>query len=140
MTDQWTAGRDALTGYRILRLGLDPPRPPSTAASTPAPHAMFDRGLVEETRTLIARFGPACRPFTSLGYAQAAAVLGGTLTEPEAIAHAQQGHRNYAKRQLTWFRREAELHPVHWLHGPGDDPTIQAQATTLVHNHLQAAP
>ncbi len=136
MTEQWSAGRDALAGYRILRLGVTPPRPELYARIDARAQAMFDGGLVDETRALIARFGPECRPFTSLGYAQAAAVLNGTLTQAEAVAQAQQGHRNYAKRQLTWFRREAELHPVHWLEGAGDDPAVQARANALIEAHL----
>ena len=54
----------------------------------------------------------------SLGYRQAAQYLAGGLTLEQAIAAASQGHRNYAKRQLTWFRREPE---VSWLNGFGDD-------------------
>ena len=100
--------------------------------------AMFAAGLVEETRQLIARFGPACRPFHSLGYAQACAVLASELTGPEAIAQTAQGHRNYAKRQMTWFRREAQLHPMSWLSGPGDSPGILAQAAALVEAFLAA--
>jgi tRNA dimethylallyltransferase len=138
ITAQWQQGRDALTGYRILRLGLDPPRPELYARINLRAEAMFRHGLIEETRALIARFGPQCRPFTSLGYAQAAAVLAGTLNEAQAVASAQQGHRNYAKRQATWFRREAELHPVQWLRGVGDSPAILAQASALVAEHLRS--
>ncbi len=136
MTDQWTAGRDALEGYRVLRLCLDPPRAQLYQRIDARAKAMFDRGLVTETRALIARFGPGCRPFTSLGYVQAAAVLNGTLTGAEAISQAQQGHRNYAKRQLTWFRKEAELHATSWLPGFGDDAGILSQAETLIRDHL----
>ena len=95
---------------------------------------MFDEGLVEETRALISKYGESPGnqtrgPFDSLGYKQARAVLRGQMTVPEAIASAQQGHRNYAKRQLTWFRREPD---VLWLRGFGDDPEIIAQATAAV--------
>jgi tRNA dimethylallyltransferase len=65
----------------------------------------------------------------SLGYRQAMAVLAGTLSEEAGIAAAQQGHRNYAKRQLTWFRREAE---VHWIEGFGDEAETLRRATELV--------
>jgi tRNA dimethylallyltransferase len=65
----------------------------------------------------------------SLGYRQAAAVLEGTLSEEAAIAAAQQGHRNYAKRQLTWFRHEPE---VHWFHSFGDEAGVQRMAKELV--------
>ena len=136
ITEQWQQGRDALTGYNVLRLGLDPPRTELYARIDQRAAAMFRDGLVAETQELIERFGIACRPLTSLGYAQAAAVLDGSLSEAQAIAAAQQGHRNYAKRQMTWFRREAELHPVHWLRGTGDAPAVVAEAVALVHEHL----
>ena len=137
ITEQWQQGRNALTGYNILRLGLDPPRAELYARINARAAHMFQAGLVEETRTLIARFGPDCRPFTSLGYAQAAAVLNGSMTLDQAIASAQQGHRNYAKRQMTWFRREAELHPVQWLRGAGDSDEIISHAIALVDLHLR---
>jgi tRNA dimethylallyltransferase len=95
---------------------------------------MFDRGLIEETSRLIERYGRNCRALTSLGYTQAAAVLAGELTREEAVTQAQQGHRNYAKRQLTWFRREPEMH---WLAGLGSDEEIAAQAEKLVAEHLR---
>ena len=110
LTQQWQKGRDALTGYRILRLGLNPPRDRLYERINQRAAAMFDRGLIEETERLIARYGADCRAFTSLGYAEAAAVLQNELTREQAVARAQQGHRNYAKRQLTWFRREPNMH------------------------------
>jgi tRNA dimethylallyltransferase len=134
LTQQWQKGRDALTGYRILRLGLNPPRPRLYERINQRAAAMFDRGLIEETERLIARYGPECRPLTSLGYAEASAVLRGELTREQAVAQAQQGHRNYAKRQLTWFRREAGMH---WLEGCGGDDDIAEQAVGLVARHLK---
>jgi len=139
ITAQWEAGRDALTGYNILRLILAPARAELYARIDQRAAAMFQNGLIAETRDLIQRFGPNCRPFTSLGYAEAAAVLSGELGEPEAILQAQQGHRNYAKRQTTWFRRESELHPTHLLCGPGDSPAILTEATALVAAHLKSS-
>ncbi len=94
---------------------------------------MFDRGLIEETERLIARYGKDCRPLTSLGYAEATAVLENDLTREQAVARAQQGHRNYAKRQLTWFRRETGMH---WLEGCGGDEDITDEALLLVAEHL----
>jgi tRNA dimethylallyltransferase len=65
----------------------------------------------------------------SLGYRQALAVLAGTLSLEDGIAAAQQGHRNYAKRQLTWFRREPK---VMWMAGFGDEPeTLRAAADAV---------
>jgi tRNA dimethylallyltransferase len=134
LTQQWQKGRDALTGYRILRLGLNPPRARLYERINQRAAAMFDRGLIEETERLIARYGADCRPLTSLGYAEATAVLQNELTREQAVAQAQQGHRNYAKRQLTWFRREPNMH---WLEGCGGDEDVTQQALQLVAAHLK---
>jgi tRNA dimethylallyltransferase len=134
LTEQWQKGRDTLTGYRILRLGLNPPRSRLYERINQRAAAMFDRGLIEETERLVARYGADCRPLTSLGYAEAVAVLQNDLTREQAVTHAQQGHRNYAKRQLTWFRRETDMH---WLEGCGGDEDITDQALKLVSQHLK---
>lgn len=126
--------RDPLTGFRLLRIGLNPPRQELYHRLNRRCAQMFATGLVEETRLLLARYGPV-KALDSLGYKQAQAVLSGELTEPQAVAAAQQGHRNYAKRQLTWFRREPE---VHWLEGFGNDVEILRAATLMVHAHLAA--
>ncbi len=128
MSQVWNAGRDALTGYHILRLGLDPERGRLYQRINARASAMFAQGLILETRELMARYGPA-PALDSLGYRQALQHLSGTLTLEQAIAAASQGHRNYAKRQLTWFRREPH---VRWLHGLGDDPALCAQAEGLI--------
>jgi tRNA dimethylallyltransferase len=132
---QWLAGRDPLQGFRILQLGLNPPRAALYARIDARAAAMFQHGLLDETSALRARFGDDCRALGSLGYAQALAVLRNHLSLPEAIAAAQQGHRNYAKRQLTWFRRDPS---IHWLTGFGDDPALQAQALALIQSNLHA--
>jgi len=134
MTELWKLGRERLTGYRILRLGLNPPRELLYERINQRAAAMFDRGLLEETSRLMERFGRESRALGSLGYAQAAAVLAGEMTREEAVAAAQQGHRNYAKRQLTWFRREQEMH---WLAGVGSDDAVAAEAERLVAEHLR---
>ncbi len=134
LTQQWQKGRDTLTGYRILRLGLNPPRARLYERINQRAAAMFDRGLIEETERLIARYGADCRPLTSLGYAEATAILQNELTREQAVAQAQQGHRNYAKRQLTWFRREPDMH---WLEGCGGEEDIEDRALQLVSAHLK---
>jgi tRNA dimethylallyltransferase len=128
MSEVWKGGREPLVGYRILRLGLDPERQQLYERINARACAMFEDGLIEETRDLLSRYGysPA---LASLGYRQAAQLLEGSLTLDQAIAAASQGHRNYAKRQLTWFRREPE---VCWLKGFGDDPSVNAEAERLV--------
>lgn len=135
LTEQWRAGRDALTGYRILRLGLAAPRQRLYDRINRRAAAMFDRGLLAETARLVERYGYDCRPLGSLGYAEAVAVLRGELTLPAAITQAQQGHRNYSKRQGTWFRKDPQ---IHWLAGFGDEPETLGAARHHVLAHLRA--
>jgi tRNA dimethylallyltransferase len=90
---------------------------------------MFDSGLIEETGQLLAKYGEAARPLASLGYKQAVQLLRGEIDTQTALQAAQQAHRNYAKRQMTWFRREPE---VVWLEGFGDDPAIQQRAAAAL--------
>jgi tRNA dimethylallyltransferase len=119
---------DPLIGFRLLRIGLNPPRRALYDRLNSRASAMFAAGLTEETRDLLERYGPV-KALDSLGYRQAMAVLAGSLSEEAAIAAAQQGHRNYAKRQLTWFRREPE---VHWIENFGDKPETLLRAAELV--------
>ena len=129
VTHQWTQPRDPLTGYRILRLGLNPPRAELYARINRRAASMFDAGLVEETTQLVETYGFDCRPLTSLGYAQAIAVIRGEMTRDEAVADCAQGHRNYAKRQLTWFRKDSQ---IQWLARFGSDLEAQSEARALV--------
>jgi len=119
---------DPLRGFQLLRIGLNPPRAELYRRLDARCAAMFSAGLVDEARSLLARYGPV-RALDSLGYRQALAVLQNSLRPEDAITLAQQGHRNYAKRQLTWFRREPD---VHWIESFGDDPATVAYATQLV--------
>jgi tRNA dimethylallyltransferase len=124
--------RDPLTGFRLLRIGLNPPRVALYDRLNQRCAEMFAAGLVEETRSLLARCGPV-KALDSLGYRQARGVIDGTATEQEALAAAQQGHRNYSKRQLTWFRREPD---VQWIEAFGDQAESVADAVRLVESAL----
>ena len=129
MTVSWREGRDPLRGFSILRIGLNPPREELYRRINARAKEMFRRGLAEETRALLAKYGDAARALGSLGYKQASQYLDGGLSLQEAINATQQGHRNYAKRQMTWFRREPN---VHWLTGFGDDDLVIQQVNELV--------
>jgi tRNA dimethylallyltransferase len=131
MSAMWKQGRDPLTGFRILRLGLNPDRQALYARINQRANQMFDSGLVEEAKRLLDKYGDTAHPLASLGYKQAVQLLRGELDRKSAGQAAQQAHRNYAKRQMTWFRREPE---VGWLNGFGDDPAIQGTALSLVQN------
>jgi tRNA dimethylallyltransferase len=124
MSEMWQRGRDPLAGFRIMRVGLDPDRTLLYDRINVRARKMFEQGLIEETKNLIDKYGESTRPLSSLGYKQAVQFLHGEMTMQQAIAAAQQGHRNYAKRQMTWFRPEPD---VRWSRGFGDDSRIQAQ-------------
>lgn len=129
MSELLQQGREPLRGFRILRLGLNPERSALYARIDERAAKMFEAGLIEETKNLIAQYGDGARPLASLGYKQAAQFLRAELDRESAVCAAQQAHRNYAKRQMTWFRREPD---VRWLAGTGDDPAIQAEAMALI--------
>ena len=122
--------RDPLIGFRLLRIGLNPPRAGLYERLNRRCAEMFAAGLVEETRCLFERYGPV-KALDSLGYRQARLVLDGSLRVEETIKVAQQGHRNYAKRQLTWFRREPG---VQWIEAFGDDPDTLTRAIEIVNS------
>ncbi|HWC01019.1 MAG TPA: tRNA dimethylallyltransferase, partial [Bryobacteraceae bacterium] len=128
-------GRDALTGYRICKLALSPDRETLFRRLDQRCARMFETGLVEEVREILARGFPVeSKPFESHGYRQAVQLLRGELNEKEALFYAQRNTRRYAKRQMTWFRREAG---VEWLHGFGDAPAVQASALERIRNFLE---
>ena len=129
MSELWQQGGEPLRGFRILRLGLDPDRAALYERINQRACRMFEDGLIEETQRLLQKYGATARPLASLGYKQAVQLLCGELTREQAVQAAQQAHRNYAKRQMTWFRREPE---VRWLKGFGDDPPIQQEALRWV--------
>jgi tRNA dimethylallyltransferase len=94
---------------------------------------MFEDGLVEEAERLMAKYGASTWALSSLGYKQAIQLLRGELTREMAVQAAQQSHRNYAKHQMTWFRREPD---VRWLKGFGDDSQIEHEAEEEVERLL----
>jgi tRNA dimethylallyltransferase len=131
MTEMLQQGRDSLKGFHILRLGLNPDRRLLYERINHRAQRMFDSGLVEETQRLLDKYGDAARPLISLGYKEAAQLLRGEIDRKRAVQAAQQAHRNYAKRQMTWFRREPE---VIWMNGFGDDSEIQHVAITAINS------
>ena len=127
-------GRDALTGYRTLKLGLLPDREVLNPRLDARCAWMFEHGLVEEVRYILALgFAPECKPFESHGYKQAMQLIHGELNAREAVFYAQRNTRHYAKRQITWFRRERELQ---WIKGFGDAAEIREAALGSVANFL----
>jgi tRNA dimethylallyltransferase len=135
MSQMFTAGREPLEGFRVLKVGLDPPREALYQRLDARCRHMFDHGLVEETQAILARGFPAsAKPFESHGYKQALQLLRGEMSREQAIESAQRNTRRYAKRQWTWFRKETDLA---WCGGFGAEESTQATALTRVRDFLQ---
>jgi len=134
MTEMWKQGAEPLAGFRVLRVGLDPDREALYRRINARATQMVECGLIEETRALYEKYGEAARPLGSLGYKQAVQFIRGEITRDEAIAAAQQGHRNYAKRQMTWFRREPG---VRWIKGFGYEAGVQEEVLRFVESFME---
>ena len=136
ISEQWKSGKDPLQGFTILRIGLDPSRAELYRRIHERVLAMFDAGLVEETQELLKKYGDTARPLGSIGYKQVVQLLKGGIDREAAVDAVQQAHRNYAKRQMTWFRREPD---VTWIRAFGDEDGAIAQTVAAVQNNLEPA-
>jgi tRNA dimethylallyltransferase len=117
VTEMYREGRDSLQGYRVLKLALGPDRDALYQRLDARCAAMFAGGLIDEVKAILARgFAETCKPFESHGYKQTLQLIRGELNLHNAVFYAQRNTRNYAKRQMTWFRREAG---AEWLKGFG---------------------
>ena len=105
-----------------IKIALTLPRPRLHEAIDRRVDAMYDAGLVDETRRLLEKHSREARPFGTIGYREAVAVIDGTMVLDAAVAETKRRTRAYAKRQLTWLRAERN---VHWLEA-GNPDTVQA--------------
>lgn len=126
------APREPLSGFRVLKLGLNPPRTELYERINRRSAEMFENGLLDETRALLDSGVPSsAKSMQTLGYRQSVAVLEAHLTLAEAIQDVQTKTRQYAKRQMTWFRAEKD---VDWLSGFGSEPKLQDEAVRFARN------
>ena len=123
------SGRDPLQGYKVVKLGLLPDRQQLYQRIEARIDRMLADGWLEETRRLLDRYPPDAKPFGFLGYRQLTPHLRGISSLEDAVNEIKRQTRQYAKRQLTWFRKESD---VHWLPAFGDDPRAQAEALQRV--------
>lgn len=126
----YQAGRSPLVGYDVTKIGLNPPRAALYERINARTVEMMQAGWLTEVRELIAAGVPGDqKPFQFIGYFELRQHLEGQVSEREAVKAIQQATRQFAKRQLTWFRREPE---VTWLGGFGDEPQILAASCSLL--------
>jgi len=127
-------GREPLRGYRCFKIGLNPDRAELYARINRRVEQMFASGLEEETgRMLMRPDAERIKALGSLGYRQVAAALRGEITLEDALRDTQIATRHYAKRQLTWFRREPDMS---WFAGFGDGPALQQQVLEALEGSL----
>jgi len=115
--------RPASDAMPALKIALQLERTRLAATLDARVEAMFAEGLVEETRALLERYPAAARPFGTIGYREAAAVVRGEMALDAAIAETKRRTRAYAKRQMTWLRSERN---VHWLDAADPEQTFEA--------------
>ncbi len=127
-----------LDGFRLLLMGLAPERPMLAEAIAARTRRMFEMGLVDEVRALIeAGLSGEEKPFESLGYKQALAHLRGQMSLEQAVASTETETRQYAKRQLTWFRGTSKHDArITWFNGFGSDPAIAEACLEAVRKFL----
>ena len=136
LTELHRAGRRHLEGYAPIKIGLNPPRAELRERIERRVHAMLERGWRAEVVALLARQTPdLAKPFEFIGYRELRDHLLHGHSLPETVASIVQATRQYAKRQLTWFRRELD---VHWFAGCGDDSETQAAVYTLLAKRLES--
>jgi tRNA dimethylallyltransferase len=122
-------GRRGLEGYKVTRIGLQPPRDALYARINARVESMIAAGWADEVRGLIARGVTAhAKAFQFIGYSDLRACLEKSGVSREVIERIQQATRRFSKRQVTWFRKEPD---VHWLPGFGDDPEVTAAALRI---------
>lgn len=124
------SGRTPLAGWRAIKIGLAPQRDALYGRIHQRTEAMLQRGWVDEVRQLLASgIAENAKPFAFIGYRELRGVLRSETELGAARAAIRQATRRYAKRQMTWFRKERD---VLWLAGFGDDRAIQQQALQAI--------
>ena len=118
---------------RLALIGISRPRGELYRRIDLRAAALFDAGLLTEVQALLAA-GHASHSaaLSSHGYAEAVRYLAGTLTLEEAVASTARRTRQYAKRQLTWYRRDPRIVWVAAGERPASDPQIVEQTRELI--------
>ena len=122
----------------VLEIGLRMDRETLVARLEERVRLMWSKGMVEETRALISKgLGDSVTAVYAIGYAQALAQLDGELTEDQAIESTAKLTQKYARRQMSWFKRDTR---INWLDALDPEVTNLAIALVRKHNLLASRP
>jgi tRNA dimethylallyltransferase len=118
---------------RLALIGISRPREVLYRRIDERAARLFASGLLEETRRLLdAGHAPDLPALSGHGYREAAAHLAGEWSLEEAIAATARRTRQYAKRQLTWFRRDPRIVWIQAGERAGDDPQLVTDADQML--------
>jgi tRNA dimethylallyltransferase len=124
-----------LRDFQDILVGLRPDREALKARVEARVDAMFRRGFIDEVRGLRARHGFDLSAFKAIGYREVNRHLDGEIGAEEARRLTILTTIQYAKRQMTWFRREPD---VQWFEGSGDDLAVEARVLDWIRCALPA--
>jgi tRNA dimethylallyltransferase len=134
LTSHFAETQSPIPGVDVVAIGLRLPAPVVSERVTRRVDEQFDRGLLDEIRGLLAAGVPEdARPFGGLVYRQALEHLHGVRDERATRALISQENRRYARRQLTWFRKEPGLT---WFDGPGGSAETTAAVLDFLTRQL----
>jgi len=126
-TEPGAEWRRGVSGWRLLMVGLRQPREVLNRRLALRARQMVARGMMEEVRRLLdAGYDEALPSMGGIGYRQFAAVLNGRLEEEEAVRLMIRDTTRYAKRQMTWFARDAEVRWIDVDEAAGVDETAES--------------
>lgn len=134
MSELMAHRQSPLPDYRPILIGLGPPKSELARRIEARVGAMFERGLVDEVRRLVAAHGAEAPAFKAIGYREVIRHLAGEMDLEEARRLTVRASLQYAKRQRVWFHREPG---ISWFAGGGDEPEIAAAAITRLETALQ---
>ena len=113
--------------FSDVRIALDMPRDLLDKRIIDRVHQMFEDGFVDEVKSLEKNLRLGRTAFRALGYSQVLSLLSGEISEDEAITLTINATKKFARRQLSWFRRDPL---IHWL--DATSPDLFAQSLRLI--------
>jgi len=128
------AGRSPLQGWKAVKVGLMPSREMLYERIDVRTKAMIESGWLDEVRGLLAAgIAENAKIFDFIGYREMLGVLCGELTMEKARTAIQLATRHYAKRQMTWFRKDKA---IRWFAGSGDDAGVRREISEWVSREI----